>query len=214
MKATVYNQTGKKMTDMTLDESMFGHQVNQSLLAEYVRVYRHRQRQAASYAQNRAVITGTTAKVWRQKGTGRARHGSRKAPIFVGGGKAHGPDGSQNYKLSLPKKKKKAALSSALAAAASKVAILKQADKFEAKTKSVSQWLDKTGLTGKILLVLDKSDHPLVAATANIDQIQATQAKRLNVFELLQYPTIVMTQESLEILSQRLGRDKKTEEGK
>ena len=110
----VYSTSGKKTSTTSVKKKFFEAKINSSLMAQAIRVYLSNQRQAPAKTKSRGEVKVTKKKVWRQKGTGRARHGSRNAPIFVGGGKAHGPSGTQNYKLKMSKKMKKASLFSAL----------------------------------------------------------------------------------------------------
>jgi large subunit ribosomal protein L4 len=115
LKVDVYNHKGEKTGSLSLPKEIFGQKINNKLLAQAVRVYRGRKRKASAKTKSRSEVVASKRKIWRQKGTGRARHGSRNAPIFVKGGVAHGPTGKQNFTKKLSKKMKKAALKSALA---------------------------------------------------------------------------------------------------
>lgn len=211
MKVQVVDITGKKQGDITLPKEIFGAEPNQTLLAQYVRVYRHRQRQAGAKAQTRSEVTGTTAKVWRQKGTGRARHGSRKAPIFVKGGQAHGPSGEQNYKLTMSKKMRRQALISALSSQAQIVAVLQGLEKVEAKSKKLAEALQKSlgWENTPITIILDTPNQEIIRGSRNLGKVAVTQAKRLNAYEVLHAKQLIFTKESLDQLIEII-EDKKS----
>jgi len=136
-KVDVYNLSGIKSGQMELPKNIFAVKINESLMAQAVRVYLSNQRKSRTKTKSRGEIVLTKAKWFRQKGTGRARHGARSAPIFVGGGVAHGPTGEQNYHLKMSKKMKKQALFSALTSKfkANEVMVIKDLAKIEPKTK-------------------------------------------------------------------------------
>ena len=102
----VYSTSGKKTSSVQVKAKFFNAKVNQALMTQAVRVYLSNQRQTPAQTKSRSQVKVTKSKIWRQKGTGRARHGSKNAPIFVGGAKAHGPTGEQNFKLKMSKKMK------------------------------------------------------------------------------------------------------------
>src|SRR3989344_7511314 len=113
-KLPVFDHKGTKLTSMTVADGLFAAKINQVLMDQAVRVYLSSQRRGLAKSKSLGEVKVTKAKVWRQKGTGRARHGSRNAPIFVGGGQAHGPTGEQNYKRTLSATMKRQSLFSAL----------------------------------------------------------------------------------------------------
>jgi large subunit ribosomal protein L4 len=205
MKAQIIDTTGKKIDEVVLPSEVFEVESNPGLLAQYLRVYSHNQRQGTAKVQDRSQVSGTTAKVWKQKGTGRARHGSRKAPIFVGGGQAHGPRGTQNYSLSMPKVLKTQALALALTQKAPTITLIRGLEKLEAKTKLFDQMFKKinSDLKAKYLLVLDQPFNNVVRGTANLKKVKATQVGRLNAFEILNSAAILMTEASLSDLKSR-----------
>jgi len=116
MKLDVLSTSAKKLATISVSAKIFNAKINPSLMNQAVRVYLSNQRLASARTKDRNDINVTHAKVWRQKGTGRARHGSRNAPVFVGGSKTHGPSGFQNFYLKLPQKMKQLSLFSALTA--------------------------------------------------------------------------------------------------
>src|SRR3989339_2278990 len=140
--AATYDIKGQQGEKIKLPEKIFGAKVKPIVMAQAVRVYLSNQRKALAKTKTRADVAKTTAKMFKQKGTGRARHGSYAAPIFVGGGVAHGPSGEQNYKLSLSSKMRKLALLGALSAKASahEIMVIEGSDKATGKTKQLA-WL-------------------------------------------------------------------------
>jgi len=144
MKVPVYNLSGEQLDDLTLPVKVFALPANDKLVALAVRVYLANQRRSYAKTKGRGEVAGTTKKMWSQKGTGRARHGSAKAPIFVGGGVAHGPIGKENHKLSLPKKLKKLALFSVLSrfAANHAIIVVDQFKNLAPKTKAAWHFID------------------------------------------------------------------------
>lgn len=208
MKASVVDITGKKLGSFDLPTKLFGLTPNEPLLAQYIRVFRHRQRQADARAKTRGEVTGTTAKVWRQKGTGRARHGSRKAPIFVKGGKAHGPTGGQNYTLTLSKEQRRQALCSALSSQNSNLLIIEGLEKLEPKTKVLNEVLENALKLGKgrVTIVLDKPLENIIKASKNLPGLSITQASRLNAHEVLSTPKLVFTKASIDVLEKKLAK--------
>src|SRR5690242_1823092 len=122
MQLTKVTKTGAK-SQLTVSDSVFGVPVNKALIAQAVRVYMSNQRQGTSKAKTRSEINRTSAKWYKQKGTGRARHGARNAPLFVGGGVAHGPNGEQNWTRTLSKRMKMQALVTALSAQAANIVV-------------------------------------------------------------------------------------------
>jgi large subunit ribosomal protein L4 len=208
MKVPVYNLKGEKLEDLNLKSSYFESKISESLISQAVRVYLANQRQAQAKAKERSEVAGTTKKVWSQKGTGRARHGSRKAPIFVGGGKAHGPSGEQNYSLKLSQKMKQQALKSVLSkfAANNAIAILDDLHTITPKTKVASQLL--TGLksqnevlskSSKIGIITKESVENVNRAFANLPKVELMSASGLNVYHLSNRNFLLFTRESLGI---------------
>ena len=203
MKHSLITTTGKKTSTIDLPGEIFAAKVNHTLLSRYVKVYLSRQRSAGAKTKTRGQVTGSTRKIYRQKGTGRARHGARKAPIFVGGGVTHGPTGQENFTLSLPKSQRKQALFSAATAKLADSLFLDTKTKLGAKTQELAKIIVKlSGGQGKTLLVLPQPEASLIQAGANIKNLTLTQAARLNPYELLNHQTIIYIKESVAKLTQ------------
>lgn len=199
---SVYDTTGKVIGKVNLPKIVFGAQISPVLMTQAVRVYLSNQRKAHPKAKTRGEVDLTKAKWFRQKGTGRARHGARSAPIFVGGGVAHGPRGNQNWKKTLPEKMKKQALVSALTSKFKddQVVIINGLEKIGGKTKEMAKiieaFLNKKA-TRKALLVLPKSAEKIVRAGRNIPGLIIRPVSVLNTYEILNGGTIFFTKDSL-----------------
>ncbi|MFC1653629.1 50S ribosomal protein L4 [Patescibacteria group bacterium] len=203
MTIDVLNTTGKKVSTLTLPKEIFEAKINEEILAQALRVYVSNQHQGSKKALTRGEVKRTTAKVWKQKGTGRARHGSRRAPVFVGGGVAHGPKGLKR-KLTLNKKIRKLALLSSLSSQAKEKNIIAVdgLEKIKTKTKTAQQAFNKIAkyshnTKDRLLIVLSKPEKDLILATRNLPGITITQANRLNVYELLNAKKIILTKDTV-----------------
>lgn len=210
-KADLYLSTGKKSGQISLPKEIFGVKVNKPLMAQAVRVYLSNQRRAGARAKNRGEVSGSRRKIWRQKGLGRARHGDRYAPIFVGGGKAHGPDGLQNYQLKLSKKMRRLALFSALTSKLKKgeIIFVKDLAKIEPKTKIMAGILEKLfqgakweGKKQKATLVLPSVRENLIRSGKNIKDLGLVQAKLLHPYQILNGGKIIILEESLKVMKE------------
>jgi large subunit ribosomal protein L4 len=207
MKVDVYTQQGNKLkTTLALDEKIFGLEPNQELLAQYVRVYRANQRQGTARAKTRAEVSGGGRKPWRQKGTGRARHGSTRSPLWVGGGKAHGPK-PRDWSLKMPSKMKKAALAAALSAKAQSedLLLLNKLELKEIKTNAMAKILSNLPVKNKILLVLGSLDKKIILAARNLPGVKTVPAADVNAYDVLNTKTLLLTKEALQVLKERLA---------
>lgn len=187
MKATIYSAKGVKSGELTLPKE-FGEEVNMNLLAQAIRVYSDRSHTGLAKTQTRAEVNRTKKKLYKQKGTGGARHGSRRAPIFVGGGVAHGPRPVKR-ELVLPLKMKKKALgiSLSLRGKAEQIVIVSGLDKVK-KTKEAQTLIDKLSkeIKGvkKFTFVLSESTLEVNRALRNIKNVSIVQYKNLNAHQV------------------------------
>jgi len=188
-----------KTVKSPLPPEIFNSKVNPLLMAQAVRVYLSNQRKAQAKTKTRGEVTGSGRKIYQQKGTGRARHGDKYAPIFVGGGVAFGPTGKENYKLTMSKKMKKAALFSALTSQEKEGNVLvADLSKISPKTKEMSALLkEKLKATGKILLVLPRDAKDAARAAKNIKALTITLPGDLNTYQVLNHNKIVFAEKSL-----------------
>ncbi|MBI4084527.1 MAG: 50S ribosomal protein L4 [Candidatus Levybacteria bacterium] len=204
VKADVVDMKGKVVETITLPQEIFGAKINQKLMAQAVRVYLTNQRRGTVSTKTRGEVQGSTRKIYRQKGTGRARHGGITAPIFVGGGVAHGPK-PQDHTLSLPKKMKKAALFSALSAKIrdKDIKFVSGLADIAPKTKEMASLIKNLALNGKskkILLVTSEDKDNIQRAARNLAGVSYTSAKRLNTYEVLHVKTMLVMKESVAVL--------------
>jgi large subunit ribosomal protein L4 len=205
MKAKVYTLQGESPDTVELPESVFGVAVNESLMAQAVRVYLANQRQGNANTKGRGDVTGSTRKVYKQKGTGNARHGDIKAPIFVGGGVVHGPV-THSFTMSFPVKMRRAALRSALSARAENVALMDGFTKAEGKTKAIVSALDGAAVEGsKVLVVLGDDMDSAKRALRNNGEYDFMYVKDLNTYEVLNHESLIIAKEAIAVLETWLG---------
>jgi large subunit ribosomal protein L4 len=206
MKLVKYTATGTK-SSLTAEDKVFGVEVNQVLLAQAVRSYMSNSRQGTSQALTRAEVKRTKAKWYAQKGTGRARHGAQSAPIFVGGGVAHGPRGNANWKKKLTKVFKRQALVAALSAQAGNCLVDERILSLDGKTKSAQKILDKiaTSPKSKILIILPDTEEKIMRAFNNLSQVNMMQVHDVNALDVATADQIIFTSISLKALEKRLS---------
>ena len=199
----LFSLAGMAAGEMALPVEIFAVTASDRLLAQYVRVYLANQRQATNTVKTRGEVTGSTRKIYKQKGTGRARHGAKSAPIFVGGGKAHGPR-LHSFKLKLNKKQRQKALYSSLSLALKRQDIMAVdgAGKIDGKTKQLVGLLGKLKLDDykKVLFVYSFGNKESGAAQAihNLPGLRGTDARLLNAYDVLRSQKILFTKASLE----------------
>ncbi len=213
LSVDVYNYQGKKQEKKAkLPGEFFGQEANDALLAQAVRVYLANQRRAFPKAKTRAEVAGSGRKIYSQKGTGRARHGDRQAPIFVGGGKAHGPKGVK-IRLSLPKKMRKKALAVALSQKANegRIKMVASIEKMTPKTKNAEELLQKINLTAqKVGLVMTKEEKEKVGrAFRNLAGVRVFLPDMLNPYLVLEKEALLFTTAGLAALGEKPAKTKK-----
>lgn len=188
---------GKPTGKMTLPGELFAAKVNKSLLAQAVRAYLANQRQGGASTKTRGQVEGSTRKIYRQKGTGRARHGAIRAPIFVGGGIVFGPK-PRDYHLDLPKKMKRAALTSALtnALGEGKMMVVSGLSGVE-KTKIMAKTLQNIGAAGSTLLVVSQGAGAVIRAARNIEGVDILPIQNLHAYSVISHQRIVFMKEAL-----------------
>jgi len=230
MKADIYNTSGtKSKTKIDLPREIFGAKINEPLMAQSVKVYLSNQRKAGSKTKTRGEVRASGRKIWAQKGTGRARHGDIKAPIFVKGGRAHGPTGEENYKMKMPKKMKRKALFSALSHKYKKdeVLFVKGLGKIEGKTKEMAEILEKLTLNQskhgsgqklksqksktkeKTAIIMDKKQENIIRAGRNISYLKLLRAKDLNCYTVLNAGKIIFTKDGVGALENTFLKNRK-----
>lgn len=211
LSVALYDAQGKEKGTVKLPESVFGAKINKPLMAQAVRVYLANQRMGAAVAKTRGEVVGSRRKVWRQKGTGRARHGSITGPLFVGGGIVHGPK-AKDYSLQLSQQMKRAATLSALSAMAQEggVKVIAGLATLEPKTKVVAKAFAGMGLSAKkALLVMPEHMEKVFRATRNIDRVAVARVSLLTTYDILNAGTIVVMQEALDVLEKQFKKESK-----
>ena len=213
MKIELKNTSGKSVGSIDLDDSVFAAEVHEHLLWEVVKWQLAKRRAGTASTKRFGEVRGSGKKIWKQKGTGQARHGARKAPLFVGGGSVKGPK-PRDYGYVLPRKAKKAALRAALSLRASeqKLVVL---DQFatDGKTKSVVTALAALGVasqrekTGKALIVDAKTNANLVRGARNLPASQWLAPEGLNVYDILRHDTLILTQAAAHQVTAALKED-------
>lgn len=188
-----------------LPKELFGQKPNINQLSQAYYIYEARSHSGTHKTQTRAEVTATTAKVYRQKGTGRARHGSKKAPIYVGGGVVFGPTGEKRLKI-LSKNLIRASLISALSArSAEGKAFVVDGKSFDGKTKTTVKLLEKLEARGRIL-VLHGGEKEVVRASRNIKDVSVMPANMANAYEVINNSNLVVTSQGLQLLQDTFGK--------
>jgi large subunit ribosomal protein L4 len=204
MKADVTTLDAKKAGTVELSDEVFGLEPRADLLHRMVRYQLAKRRAGTASSRDRSQINATTAKMYRQKGTGRARHGSRKAPIFRGGGKAFGPK-PRDHAIELPKKVRALALKHALSSKAKTdtLVVLESCELKEAKTKALKSRFAKLGL-GSVLIVDGAAvEDSFARAARNIPRVDVLPVQGINVYDILRHDKLVLTKAALEALEAR-----------
>ncbi|HVP42703.1 MAG TPA: 50S ribosomal protein L4 [Terriglobales bacterium] len=203
----VLDLTGKKVGSLELSEEVFGA-VNEDLLWEAVKHYRAGQRAGTHATKNRKLVSGSGKKLWRQKGTGRARVGSIRSPLWRHGGTVHGPQ-PRSYEYDFPRKKLLGALRSALAAkfADGKLTVVENFDLGEAKTKAFRQALDalKVDKTALLVEVAKKENRNLELSSRNLEGVELVRGHQVHPYHLLRYDRAVFSRPALEKLQNSLA---------
>ena len=194
MNVKVFNMAGQEVGTMVLADSVFGAEINAAVLHAAVRAYLLNQRQGTQSTLTRTEVSGGGRKPWRQKGTGRARQGSTRAPQWTHGGIALGPK-PRSYRTDMNKKTKRVALFSALSAkvAEGKLIIVDDINCTEYKTKTMVNMLKALGVDNRALVVLDAVNPFTIKSCANIERVETTLATTINVYEILKADKMVIT---------------------
>jgi large subunit ribosomal protein L4 len=210
MKVSVYNVKGDVVGDVELNDAVFGVPANVPLMHQAVVQHLANRRVGTASTKTRANVTGTTKKMYKQKGTGRARHGQRKVPLWTGGGVAHGPH-PRSYEQHMPKKMRRAAVKSALSVKArdNQIVVLDELAIAAPRTKEMLGILAALPVNGKVLLSLDAISESLLLSTRNIPRLRACPATALNTYDLLNHDFLVTTEAALRQVETWLGTNGK-----
>ena len=200
----VQNTKGEKVSEVDLPDSIFGVDVNPTLLHEVVTMQLAGRRSGTAAVKHRSAISGSTRKLFRQKGTGRARRGNIKSPLLRGGGVVFGPD-PKNYGYKIPKKKKRKALKMALSSKLSedKLLVVDKIQLDEIKTKAVVKITEALKID-KALILINEADRNLMLSARNLPGVKVLKTEGLNVYDILKYQNLVIVQDSINAIEGRL----------
>jgi large subunit ribosomal protein L4 len=199
LKIAVYNQEGTQVKDLELNESIFGIEPNNQAIFDMVLLQRASWRQGTHKVKNRTEVKGGGKKPWRQKGTGRARQGSIRAPQWRGGGIVFGPNTNRNYKIKLNRKVRQLALKSALSQKVidSELTVLDNLALNAPKTKDMVKILANLDANRKTLIVMDEICENVALSARNIPGVKVIASTGLNVYDILDCTKLVMTEKAI-----------------
>lgn len=211
MKTDLYNQQGEKTNEIELPDRIFSSKINPDLLHRAVRVQSANRRVVLAHTKDRSEVRGGGKKPWRQKGTGRARHGSIRSPLWKGGGVTFGPTKNRNFSIKINTKERQKALFAALTGKQrdQQLFVLESFSLPEAKTKVLAAWLknfwEKVGQTGKnksLLFILPKTDAVLKRAIQNLPRMNYLAAGSLNVEDILAHKFVLLTKDAVKVIEE------------
>ena len=202
-KVDVYNIEGKKVSDIELADSVFGIEPNENIVHSVLKNYLANQRQGTQSTKTRAEVSGGGKKPWRQKGTGRARQGSTRAPQWIKGGIALGPK-PRSYRYTVNKKERRLAIKSVLSSKVleKELTVVDKLELKEIKTKSMVNALAALKVEGKTLIVLPENDKNVVMSARNIKDVKTISANNINVFDLLKYSNLILPVDTVKKLEE------------
>lgn len=207
MKIDVLNLKGEKIEQIDLRDDIFGFEYNPLALSQYVRVYQTNQRQGTSSTKTRSEVSGGGVKPRAQKGSGRARQGSTRSPIIVGGGVAHGPK-PKNYTLSLNKSMKRNALKSALSMRMKegKIVVIDNVNMEKPKTKDFFEALKKIKVSGKASLIWIGDCENFIKSARNIPEVNLINVKSLGAYDVMKTKNTVFLKDAILALQERFSK--------
>ena len=202
-KVDVYDIKGKKVSDIELADSVFGIEPNENIVHAVLVNYLANQRQGTQSTKTRAEVRGGGKKPWRQKGTGRARQGSIRAPQWIKGGIALGPK-PRSYKYTVNKKEKRLAIKSVLSSKVieKELTVVDKLELKEIKTKEMQKALNNLKVEGKTLILLPEKNETVQKSARNIEGVKTTLVNTINVYDLLKYKNLVITLDTVKKLEE------------
>jgi len=208
MEVPVFTMAGEQVSSVELPASIFNARINRGLMHQALVRQLANARQGTHSSKGRSEVDRSGSKIYRQKGTGRARHGSRRAPIFVGGGVAHGPT-PRSYEKKMPRKMRRAALRSALSAKAMSgdIRVLESVEMDRPRTKTIQLMMEQLIQRDSALLLLAEQNENVEKSVRNLVGVKALRANYLNIRDILGYNKIVMPLAALELLNGFLSDD-------
>ena len=202
-KVDVYDIKGKKVSDIELADSVFGIEPNENIVHAVLVNYLANQRQGTQSTKTRAEVRGGGKKPWRQKGTGRARQGSIRAPQWIKGGIALGPK-PRSYKYTVNKKERRLAIKSLLSSKVleKELTVVEKLELKEIKTKTMVKVLADLKVEGKTLIVLPENNQNVLMSSRNIEGVKTITANNINVFDLLKYTNLILPVDTVKKLEE------------
>ena len=199
----VVNMLGQEVGEIKLSDDLFAGEINESVLHTVVRAQLNAKRQGTQSALTRTEVRGGGRKIYRQKGTGNARHHGRRAPQFTGGGMVFAGK-PRSYRISVPRKVRRLAMQSALTAKATEnnIIVVDKIEMAEAKTKIIAKMLKDLGVEKKALIVTPESDTAVVRAAANIQGVKTAHVHTLNVLDILSYDKFIVTEAAVKLVEE------------
>ncbi len=218
MKIPVYNQKGEKIGETLLPKEIFGIEMNPDLVHQVAISQQVRKKTPIAHTKTRGEVSGGGRKPWRQKGTGRARHGSTRSPIWKGGGVTFGPRKEKVFKKKTPKKMRRKALFMVLTTKAKerKMFVLDKLEIKKPKTKLMAKLLEKLRTKikdfnqGSVLIALQEKNDKVVLAARNIPKTKTIPAKDLSVLDLLSFKYLILPKESIRIIKETFLKTKQS----
>ena len=202
-KVDVYSVDGKKLKSMELNDAVFGIEPNEAVVHSVLTNYLANQRQGTQSTKTRAEVRGGGRKPWRQKGTGRARQGSIRAPQWIKGGIALGPK-PRSYKYRVNRKEKQLAIKSLLSSKVldNTLVVVDKFDFTEIKTKQVVSAMKNLKVEGKTLIMIPEKNEVIQKSARNIEDVRTISVATINVFDLLKYKNLVVTVDTVKKLEE------------
>ena len=202
-KVDVLDMKGKKVSDIELAESVFGIEPNEAIVHSVLVNYLANQRQGTQSTKTRAEVSGGGRKPWRQKGTGRARQGSIRAPQWIKGGIALGPK-PRSYKYTVNKKERRLAIRSVLSSKVleKELTVVDKLEVKEIKTKTMVKALADMKVEGKTLIILPENNKNVLMSSRNIEGVKTIVANNINIFDLLKYTTLILPVDTVKKLEE------------
>lgn len=203
----VLNQAGEQVSTVSVSGYVFGQEEATQAIHDAVVVYQANMRQDTAKTKKRDEVSGGGKKPWRQKGTGRARAGSTRSPIWVGGGTVFGPTGEQNHKIKQNRKEHNLALRSAWSSMVKDLIVVDKLE-VEPKTKALVKVLKDLKAEGKVLVVLSEENENLFRAGSNIANVVLTGVDNVSVYDLLYFDKVVLDKATLKVVEENLEEAK------
>lgn len=206
MEVAIYNKSGKKTDNLKLNDKLYGQPVNEAILQQFVKMYLANQRTGTASTKNRSEVAGGGQKPWRQKGTGRARTGSIRSPIFKGGGVIFGPR-PRDYSYSLPKKIKKKALLAAINSRLkdNNLMVIDSIELESIKTKDFAKIIKTLKLdSNKVLVVVDELDEKIKKSARNMKNVSVKSSGAVCAYDVLWHDKLLITKKAIDDINKRV----------